>query len=207
MIVRFDGGQLTISGQTAAERDMLQLWTTTAQDHLFSLAAHGTDTLALFDAGPTADVRCEPINITFDSTPMPLQLISNLAETPFMLDGQWFASVEGFWQGLKFADDQARRTIAGLAGPRAKAAGRAAPASDVIVYGGRNVRVGTVDHWTLMERANHAKFEQHRPARMALLSTGSRPLQHRVARDSQTIPGVIMADVWMRARAHFAAHG
>ena len=33
-----------------------------------------------------------------------------------------------------------------------------------------------------------------------LLSTGERPLMHRTRRDSRTIPGVVMADIWMRIR-------
>jgi hypothetical protein len=53
-----------------------------------------------------------------------------------------------------------------------------------------------------MERACRAKFEQCHEAREALLSTGTRPLTHRMRRDSKSIPGVIMADIWMRIRRH-----
>ena len=42
-------------------------------------------------------------------------------------------------------------------------------------------------------------------AREALLSTGTRPLMHRMRRDSKTIPGVIMADIWMRLRERLRA--
>ncbi len=52
----------------------------------------------------------------------------------------------------------------------------------------------------LMRRACAAKFSQNESAREALLSTGDRPLTHKIKRDSQTIPGVIMADIWMRIR-------
>jgi hypothetical protein len=51
-----------------------------------------------------------------------------------------------------------------------------------------------------MERACAAKFEQHGPARGALLATGQRPLTHKVRPDSRMIPGVILADIWMRLR-------
>jgi predicted NAD-dependent protein-ADP-ribosyltransferase YbiA (DUF1768 family) len=51
-----------------------------------------------------------------------------------------------------------------------------------------------------MERACRAKFEQNAEARAALLATGDRPLTHVVRRDSTTIPGVIMAQIWMRIR-------
>ena len=144
-----------------------------------------------------------PINITSRS-PAPLKLISNFAPTPFMLDGLEYASVEAFWQGLKFADEEQRRRLAQLHGSRAKDEGFRAPPSDEIVYLGTSVRVGTWDHWQLMQRACDAKFEQHADARAALLSTGRRPLVHQMKRDSRTIPGVIMAEIWMRCRTRLA---
>ena len=201
VIVRFDDGKLTLLAESEAEREQLQVWSAAATDRLFALGNASADTLAFGDAGAVADVRRLPINITFDHTPMPLQLISNLAETPFVLDGRRFTSIEGFWQGLKFADEAKRSEIAALAGHPAKSAGHKAAARDVITYAGRDIRVGTIDHWALMERACAAKFEQCEPARVALLSTGTRPLEHRVPTDSRTIPGVIMADIWMRLRS------
>ena len=53
----------------------------------------------------------------------------------------------------------------------------------------------------LMERATTAKFEQHADARDTLLSTGERPLTHQMKNDSRTIPGAILAEIWMRCRA------
>ena len=40
-------------------------------------------------------------------------------------------------------------------------------------------------------------------AREALLSTGKRPLVHKVLPDSKTIPGAIMAEIWMEIRDQF----
>jgi hypothetical protein len=51
-----------------------------------------------------------------------------------------------------------------------------------------------------MAAACRAKFEQNEAARRALLATGTRPLEHRVKPDSRTIPGAIMAQIWMRIR-------
>jgi len=62
------------------------------------------------------------------------------------------------------------------------------------------VRVGTHEHWALMQEACWAKFTQHEEAQRALLGTGTRPLIHRTRRDSRTIPGALMADIWMRIR-------
>jgi predicted NAD-dependent protein-ADP-ribosyltransferase YbiA (DUF1768 family) len=140
-----------------------------------------------------------PINIT-SSTPGELKFVSNFAATPFVLDELAYGSVEGFWQSLKFADEVKRREVAMLDGSRAKDAGGGAPPQDAIIYGETLVRVGTWDHWQLMERACVAKFEQNERARNALLSTGKRPLVHEMKNDSKTIPGVIMAAIWIRCR-------
>ena len=72
--------------------------------------------------------------------------------------------------------------------------------SDAVAYQGQIVRVGTADHWQLMSHACWAKFTQHAEAREALLGTGDWPLTHKVRRDSRTIPGVIMAEIWMQVR-------
>jgi len=40
-----------------------------------------------------------------------------------------------------------------------------------------------------------------------LLATGERPLVHHVPRDSRTIPGVIMAEIWMALRSELIVLG
>jgi hypothetical protein len=139
------------------------------------------------------------INITSRSRE-PLRLISNLAHTPFELDGNDYASVEGFWQGLRYADDSRRREIALLAGVEAWTARKGQDGGDELVYDGAVIRVGSPDHWLLMERACRAKFTQDGRAREALLGTGEHQLTHRMRRDSRTIPGAVMAGIWMRIR-------
>ena len=121
---------------------------------------------------------------------MPLKLISNFAPTPFVLDGLAYESIEGFWQGLKFPDDADRARLAAMQGSAARDAGFYAPAASTIAFAGETIRVGTFEHWALMERACTAKFTQHDGARNALLATRGRPLEHRVKSDSKTIPGV-----------------
>jgi len=69
-----------------------------------------------------------------------------------------------------------------------------------VTYRGESVPVGTWGHWRLMEAACRAKFAQNAEAASALVGTGDRPLVHRMRHDSRTIPGVVMADVWMRIR-------
>jgi predicted NAD-dependent protein-ADP-ribosyltransferase YbiA (DUF1768 family) len=153
----------------------------------------------LHTLGLEAEARREPLNITSRS-PEPLRLIGNFAHTPFELDDRSYASIEGFWQGLKFPDEADRRRLAMMHGSAAKDAGYHAPAADTPTFGGKTIRIGTWDHWQLMKRACVAKFDQHDAARAALLSTGRRPLVHQTRPDSRTIPGVIMAEIWTRIR-------
>lgn len=176
-------------------------------EHVFSLVPQGDKGFALHNLGPGPEARREPINIHSRIADPALRLIGNLAHTPFELDGKLYQSIEGFWQGLKFDDPEDRKRIAELHGTAAKRAGEAASAQDAFEYRGERFRVGRPDHWRLMREACHAKFTQCDPARRALLSTGERPLTHRMKRDSETIPGVVMADIWMRIRARLRARG
>jgi predicted NAD-dependent protein-ADP-ribosyltransferase YbiA (DUF1768 family) len=155
--------------------------------------------------GPEEEACRVPLNITSKS-PMPLQLISNFAHTPFELDGRDYASIEGFWQGLKFEAEADRRRLAALHGGEAKDGGSSAPKSEAFNYSGERVLTGTWAHWKLMKRACTAKFEQNARACEALLSTAKRPLVHQVRPDSRTIPGVIMADIWSRIRKRLLGH-
>ena len=75
------------------------------------------------------------------------------------------------------------------------------PVSNEFVYDGVTILAGSPEHWALMRAVCEAKFTQHDEARIALLATGKRWLTHKVRKDSRTIPGAIMADIWMGIRA------
>jgi predicted NAD-dependent protein-ADP-ribosyltransferase YbiA (DUF1768 family) len=156
---------------------------------------------ALHDLGPREDACREPINVIFDAVKAPWRPISNLALTPFNLRGLNYASVEGFWQGLKFEAEDERARVAPLWGKRAKIAAAGMPERREFVYEGRTYVSGGHDHHALMFEACQAKFAGNLEAREALLSTRDRPLVHKTRRDSKTIPGALMADIWMRIRA------
>src|SRR5262249_17214627 len=162
------------------------------------------------DLGARADACREPIQVSSRSADPTVRLIGNFAPTPFTLDGRDYRGVESFWQGLKFPPGLGGRRAAELQRAGARAAGeagasaaggrRAAQDGDyaaTVRYEGQDGAVGTCTHWALMERACWAKFTQRAGGRAALLATGERPLQHRMRRDSRTIPGVIMAEIWM----------
>ncbi len=200
MKVLLKEGLLVLIAEQDNEGEEVSRWIATYSDHAFRAVAQNARTVVLRDLGPYLEACREPINVSSRATDEAVRLISNFAATPFFLHGRTYASVEGFWQGLKFPDVESRLRIAQLHGLEAKQAGAAAQEAETVQYEGRTIRVGTYEHWGVMYEACWAKFTQSEEAQRALLSTGTRPLTHRSRRDSRTIPGVIMADIWMRIR-------
>lgn len=189
--------------QSDEDSSMLAAWKSAHLDHVLAVRADQPEISAveLHDLGHRAEACREPLNVVSTSTDPLAKVISNLATTPFELDGQRYLSVESFWQGLKFPSEDERRRLAGHEGPRARSEGLRQKYDKTIAYRGQEITVGAWDHWQLMEKACRAKFQQNEEARNALLATGERPLIHVVRRDSRSIPGVIMAQIWMRLRA------
>jgi predicted NAD-dependent protein-ADP-ribosyltransferase YbiA (DUF1768 family) len=203
MRVVLKSNTLVLSPETETEKREFQSWLEQHQDHVFHLAAGSKRGGALHDMGVRAEACREPINVVFAMGDARWQPISNLALTPFELHGRRYASVEGFWQGLKTESETERSRIAALWGAEAKRA-VTGPGPSTFVYEDRSYATGTHEHWDLMHRACAAKFAQNDEARATLLATGTRPLTHRVKRDSRTIPGALMADIWMRVRTTLA---
>jgi predicted NAD-dependent protein-ADP-ribosyltransferase YbiA (DUF1768 family) len=191
---------LVLIPETSREEAEITTWKSSRGDQVFCLRASKNPSAELHQLGPRVEACREPINVVSDSVDPDARLISNFAATSFDLDGRHYRSVESFWQGLKFPDERDRARVAELEGPQARAEGERQGYGTTIAYGGQDIVVGTSAHWRLMERACRAKFEQNAEARAALLATGSRPLTHVVRRDSPTIPGAIMAQIWMRIR-------
>jgi predicted NAD-dependent protein-ADP-ribosyltransferase YbiA (DUF1768 family) len=192
--------RLILRADTDAERDELLAWKAVHGGHVLLMEADDGDGLSLHDLGPQPTACREPLNVLSDHADPQVRLISNFAHTPFVLEGLAYQSVEGFWQGLKFADPDERRRLAELDGPATKRAGGQQGYGEFVSYRGSEIRVGSSDHWRLMHVACLAKFTQNDAARAALLATAPRWLMHRVRRESRAIPGPIMADIWMRIR-------
>jgi predicted NAD-dependent protein-ADP-ribosyltransferase YbiA (DUF1768 family) len=193
--------------ETAEETTEIGAWKSIREHHVFSLRTSQGNSVELHDLGPRAEACREPVNVVSNSADPIARTISNFATTPFELDGQRYQSVESFWQGLKFADEADRRRLAVLDGVQARAEGEKQGYGATVSYNGKTIVIGTSAHWRLMERACRAKFEQNAEARAALLATGERPLIHVVRRDSMTIPGVIMAQIWTRIRERMRKGG
>ncbi len=198
MKISFRNNVVGLSAETQEEQDICALLQP-IDGHVFQLHASSNRGIAFSAIGPSDDARRTPLNIVRSVAP-PFALISNLAHTPFVLDGVSYHSIEGFWQGLKSNDPKERRVFAMLSGAEAKGRGTSISQPPDFDYGGMRIATGSPEHWTLMRNACLAKFEQHKGARRALLATGERWLTHIVRKDSRTIPGVVMADIWMRIR-------
>ncbi len=199
MKLTFNNDVLSLAAETPEEQAICT-YLMAADGHVFQLHCTTDRGFAFTELGPEADACRAPLNITRSVEPR-FQPISNLAHTPFELDGERYASVEGFWQSLKVTDAAARRQLADLFGPEAKGRGAAAGQPATIDYDGDSIPTGSPEHWQLMRRACEAKFNQHKAARSALAATGQRWLTHKVRHDSRTIPGVVMAQIWMDVRA------
>lgn len=202
----FKDRYLVVVPESADEQLELAAWLEGREGRMFALASRPGEIetprgLALRDVGPREEICREPINVTSRAADPQVRLISNFAPAPFELDGRAYASVEGFWQGLKYPKAADRRRVAALVAGEAKRAGEDIDYEATLEYEGRTIVPGTWDHWQLMHAACWAKFSQHDESRAALLSTGNRPLTHIMRHDSHTIPGAIMAEIWMKVRA------
>ena len=194
---------IVLLAETAEESTDLARWKSDHGEHVFLVRADAgpkRDAVELRDLGGRLEACRVPINVISSSSDPLAQVISNLAATPFELDGRRYRSVESFWQGLKFESDEDRSRIADFDGPQARREGTRQGYGDAVAYEGARITVGTSEHWRLMERACWSKFTQSEEARSALLATGERPLVHITRRDSKAIPGAIMAEIWMRIR-------
>jgi ribA/ribD-fused uncharacterized protein len=200
-------GMLVVVAETDPEREAWATWRQSVDDHAFHFIGSSDGGGPFHDIGPIEVARREPINVVFTQVEERWRPISNLAHSPFTLDGRNYASVEGFWQCLKFESETERARVAKLSGMAAKQVAAPRSATGSFHYEGRVCALGGPEHHRLMLRACWAKFSQHGEARKALLDTGDRILCHRTPRDSQTIPGALMADVWMRIRGRLQRKG
>lgn len=156
-----------------------------------------------------------------------LGLLSNFAATPFELDGERYASLEGFWQMMLYPESlgdprakfpglewkYTREQVSQMTGFEAKAAGTLAEENmkkmgiDWASYHGARFQyrpdspavVG--EHYWLIERAMRAKMEQNPEVKRVLLATGGLVLKP----DHHAEPNAPAAwrynEIWMKIRS------
>lgn len=147
---------------------------------------------------------------------------SNLGETPFVLDGQAYGSVEGLWQGMKYPESKnderikdgvewayTRAQVFAMSGFESKHAGDLANANmkklgiKWITYRGQKIVYNGADapvHYELILRACRAKLDQNPQLTKLLLSTKNLTFfaDHKQTPDS--LPSYKYHEIYMKLR-------
>lgn len=151
-----------------------------------------------------------------------LGLLSNFAATPFELDGVRYASLEGFWQCMKYPEGEddprwavddwpyTRAEVRALVAFEAHQAGVEAEARmeqmgiDWISYEGERIRFKGSDaprHLALIERATRAKVAQNPEVERVLRATGDLVLKPDHLQEDDATPAWRYFEIYMRVRA------
>lgn len=155
----------------------------------------------------TPSLSLSPINVASNSENPTEALLSNLAHTPFSLDSREYASVEAFWQWLKYSNEEERKRIATLSGIESKKIWNNGDNVGEFEYNGETYIVWSDEHQDLMRRAIRAKLEQNSNVLSLLLATGNTPIIHDPKKkdgssypDSKTIPWRMFSEILMKIR-------
>lgn len=150
------------------------------------------------------------INVAYFGGPETTKLLSNFAHTPFVVDDEEYASVEGFWQSLKTEDDIMRRKIATMTDPldTRQLGRRVARGASIFTYKTHMYVVGSQAHHMLLERAIRAKTQQNEDVRLQFVGSHPQTLKHRTKNkfgqwrpgDSPSLPAVVFEGILTRIR-------
>jgi len=154
----------------------------------------------------------------------PLGILSNLAPTPFEMDGKRYASIEGFWQMMKYPDPadpadprhradlswpHSREEVSSLSGFEAKRAGEETQKNyekldlQWISYQGQRMFHKDKDkggHYQLILKATRQKIAQNKEARELLIATGDLVLRPDHHQDKDAPPAYRYYDILMKIR-------
>ena len=155
-----------------------------------------------------------------------LGLLSNFAPTPFLLDGARYASVEGFWQMMKYPESDSdprasknawkhkRSEVAQMSGFVAKRAGKEASkqmkAAGIswVSYQAKRLEYKGKDkneYYRLIRRAMVAKLEQNPDIQYLLLRTGSLELLPDHQQSKTKTRAYDYHKIWMELRSELKA--
>ncbi len=153
-----------------------------------------------------------------------LGILSNFAATPFDLDGKRYASVEGFWQMMKYPEGPGderlkdpsvkwpytREQVAQMTAFDAKAAGSKANALmktlniEWVTYQGRKIKYlenTKGDFYQIILNAEKAKLAQNAKVKEILLKTGDLKLMPDHKQEPHQAPAWKYFAIWMELRA------
>jgi predicted NAD-dependent protein-ADP-ribosyltransferase YbiA (DUF1768 family) len=153
-----------------------------------------------------------------------LGILSNFADTPFVLDGQHFASVEGLWQAMKYPEGPnderlkdphikwpyTRAQVAAMTAFDAKKAGSIANENmkalriDWVTYQGRKMRYlenAKGAFYQVIWHAENEKLKQNPDVRKVLAKTGNLKLRPDHVQSPSSAPAWKYYEIWMEIRA------
>ena len=143
------------------------------------------------------------VNVASMSVEPSARLLSNLAHTPFVLDGVRYESVEAFYQMLRITDPVRRAAVAGLYGQEAKAAGNDFKNVTTGQYRGEAFELGSPRHHEIVKMAIKAKLDQNPDVAAAIMATYPRPIIHNTGRPeskSTKYPGAVFTQTLTELR-------
>ncbi len=118
------------------------------------------------------------LNIISTSRDPRARFLSNLVNRPFEMEGQMFASFEGFYQGIKFPPEDRRRWRAFASSyGYAKQFGQEA-IGDYVWWPDEKIHYASRRHKEILARGLRASFEQNPDRMEALLATRGLKLRH-----------------------------
>lgn len=179
------------------------------------------DQLASWEIAPQAADRSKKEVILSKRTE--LGKFSNFEASSFELDGKKYASVEGFWQSLKYPENEkderakdntltwphTRAEVEQLTAFEAKHAGDVASENmkklniNWVTYQGKKINYDGKDpqaHYDLIERATRAKLKSSPQLQELLLKTGDLKLLPDHAQKQGSPPSYAYFDIYMKLR-------
>ena len=159
-----------------------------------------------------------------------LGVFSNFTEAPFTLDGVSYQALEGFWQMMKYPENDSdpravfpdltwaytRAQVSQMVSFDAKHAGDLASTNmtkmgiDYVTYQGHQMPYHTQDkgeHYDLIVRATRAKLDQNPRIKELLLRTGDLILKPDHIEDANAGPAWHFYQIWMDLRTELQAQG
>lgn len=159
-----------------------------------------------------------------------LGLLSNFAATPFVLHGKRYASLEGFWQMMKYPEGRedpratfpgltwkyTREQVAQLASFEAKHAGDLGEANmkkmgiTWVTYEGKQMEYKPAtpgEHYRLIVEATHEKVRQNPNVKRVLLSTGNLVLKPDHHQDPDAPAAWRYYEILTEIRSEFQSEG
>lgn len=153
-----------------------------------------------------------------------LGVFSNFAATPFEFNGERFASLEGFWQMMKYPENAAdvratfpgmkweytRQQVSQMTAFEAKHAGDLGSANmalmkiDWVTYRGEKMAYRSQQprtHYDLIRQATWAKLNQHPELKALLLKTGDLVLKPDHIQERKAPPEWRYFELYMQMRA------